>query len=360
MAERPMLDERALIQDDLRWKAVAARDASADGGFVYAVATTGIYCRPSCPARRAKRDNVRFFASPAEADAAGYRPCRRCAPKGEAPSSAKAALIAQACRLIESAEEPPKLEALAARAGMSPSHFHRLFQAVTGLTPRAYAAGDRAKRARERLTDRRSNVTQAIYDAGFNASSRFYEASDATLGMTPTRFKTGGRDVEIRFAVGQCSLGAILVARSAKGICAISLGDDPEALVRALQDRFAEAHLIGADAAFERVVAKVIGLVEAPRIGLDLPLDLRGTAFQLRVWHALQKIPPGRTISYTELARRIGEARAVRAVAGACAANALAVAIPCHRVVRSDGSLSGYRWGIARKRALLDREREAS
>lgn len=347
----------AVIDRDPRWQAVMRRDAAADGTYVYAVKTTGVYCRPSCPARKAKAENVRFFSSSVEAEAAGYRPCRRCRPSGPSPAQADAAVVAQACRLIEEAEEPPKLGELAASAGMSPSHFHRRFKAIAGLTPRAYGAAQRARKVREQLSGGGS-VTSALYGAGFNSSSRFYENAGEVLGMTPTTFRNGGRGVRIVFAVGECRLGAILVARSDRGICAISLGDDAGALVRDLQDRFPRADLIGGDAEFEALVAQVVGFVEAPRIGLDLPLDVRGTAFQQRVWQALRDIPPGQTASYTEIARRIGKAGAVRAVGQACAANPIAVAIPCHRVVRNDGGLSGYRWGVERKRALLEREEE--
>ncbi len=351
------MDQRPLpTQNDPRWQQVLARDAAADGRFVYAVRSTGVYCRPSCPSRRARPENVRFFPAPDEAEAAGFRPCRRCNPRGLSTAEANAALVAAACRLIEASDSPPSLDALAEAAGLSPFHFHRQFKAATGLTPRAYVAAHRAGRLREGLQDSDS-VTGAIYEAGFNASSRFYESADAMLGMTPSAWRKGGAGAEIRFALGQCALGAILVAQSRRGICAIALGDDPEALLRDFQDRFPRAALIGGDPEFEALVARVVGFVEAPRIGLDLPLDIRGTAFQQRVWQALRQIPPGSTASYAEIARRIGEPRASRAVAQACAANALAVAIPCHRVVRSDGGLSGYRWGIARKQALLDRER---
>jgi AraC family transcriptional regulator of adaptative response/methylated-DNA-[protein]-cysteine methyltransferase len=274
-------------------------------------------------------------------------------------SEAIAAVVAEACRRIEDAEEPPKLDALAASAGMSPFYFHRQFKAITGLTPKAYGAADRAKKVRAELADRKTSVTSAIYGAGFNSNSRFYESSNEVLGMTPTAYKQGGKDADIRFAVGQCSLGAILVARSKKGICAITLGDNPDELVRDLQDRFPNANLIGADRGFERLVAQVVGFVEAPRIGLDLPLDVRGTAFQQRVWQALRGIPAGKTASYAEVARRIGKPKAVRAVAQACGANKIAVAIPCHRVVKNDGVLSGYRWGVERKRALIEKEAKA-
>ena len=238
---------------------------------------------------------------------------------------------------------------------MSPYHFHRVFKAVTGLTPKAYAVAHRARRVREELA-RRPTVTEAIYEAGFQSNSPFYAKSAETLGMTPTAFRNGGAGATLRFAVAQGSLGAVLVAATEKGVCAIFLGDDPDALVRDLQDRFPKARLIGGDAGFERRVAQVIGFIEAPRTGLDLPLDVQGTAFQQKVWQALQGIPAGSTASYADVAKRIGAPKAVRAVAQACAANPLAVVIPCHRVVRHDGHLSGYRWGVERKSALLARE----
>lgn len=274
-------------------------------------------------------------------------------------SDADTDIVVALCRYIERAETPPRLGELASVVGIEPSRLVRLFKAHTGLTPRAYAAAQRAHRVREQLTVG-VPVTQALYDAGYSSSGRFYEEATAVLGMTPTEFKAGGARREIRFAVGQCSLGAVLVAASAQGVCAILLGDDPDALVRDLQDRFKTARLIGADGAFEQWIAQVVGLIESPRTGLALPLDIQGTAFQQRVWQALRGIPAGQTVSYTEIARRIGSPQAVRAVAGACAANPLAVAIPCHRVVRHDGALSGYRWGIERKRILLCREAEES
>ena len=268
-----------------------------------------------------------------------------------------ATLVAQACRRIELAEQPPSLHDLAGDSSLSPHHFHRVFKAVTGLTPKAYAQAHRATSVRRQLARKRGTVTDAIFEAGFNANSRFYESADAMLGMKPAQYRAGGADARIEFALGQCSLGAILVARSQRGVCAISLGDNPDALLRELQDRFARAELVGGDADFERLVAQVVGLIEAPNLGIDLPLDVRGTAFQQRVWRALQQIPVGETASYAQVAQRIGAPKSVRAVAQACASNMLAVAIPCHRVVRSDGALSGYRWGVERKRALLLRER---
>lgn len=270
-------------------------------------------------------------------------------------ASSHSALVAAACRRIEAAQTPPSLTELAADAGLSPHHFHRLFKAETGLTPKAYAAADQARRMRAMLAGA-GTITDAIFEAGYNANSRFYEKAGQRLGMRPSDYRAGGANTDIRFAVGQCSLGAILVAGTRRGICAISLGDDPEALVRNLQDQFPRARLIGADAEFEQWVAQVVGMVETPRLGLALPLDVRGTAFQERVWRALLDVPPGTTTTYSEIAQRIGMPKSVRAVAGACAANRLAVAIPCHRVVRSDGELAGYRWGVARKQVLIDRE----
>ena len=341
---------------DPRWQSVRHRDATADGQFVYAVKTTGVYCRPSCAARPANPRNVSFYPTPTAAEAAGYRPCKRCTPNAAAPRERQAALIEAACRRIDAAEQTPSLDTLAAEAGLSPYHFHRRFKEITGLTPRAYAAARRAARVRAELADESETITEAIYGAGFNASSRFYEASNAMLGMTPSTYKRGGAGAEISFAIGECSLGSILVAQSDRGVCAILLGDDPDTLARQLQDRFPNATLSAGDPTFDRRVAEIVGFVDAPNIGHHLPLDIRGTAFQQRVWQALTEIPPGATISYAELARRIGQPKSVRAVAAACAANQLAVLIPCHRVVRGDGALAGYRWGVERKRALIEKE----
>lgn len=339
------------------WNAVRARDAALDGTFYYSVATTGVYCRPSCPARRPKRENVAFHATPADAERAGFRPCKRCRPGEPSQQERYASKVAKACRMIESAEHPPKLEDLARAAELSPYHFHRVFKAFTGVTPKAYEKAHRQNRVRENLR-RKNSVTEAIHESGFNTSGRFYADAAGILGMTPTGFRAGGAGTEMRFAIGACSLGAILVAASAKGITAIFLGDDPETLVHDLEDRFPKASIIGGDPEFEAVVAKVIGLIETPARGLDLPLDIQGTAFQHRVWQALRGVPAGTTATYTELAERIGRPEAVRAVASACAANTIAVAIPCHRIVRADGSLSGYRWGVARKQELIARERK--
>lgn len=340
---------------DPRWAAVVARDAGADGQFYYSVASTGVYCRPSCASRRALPENVQFHASILDAENAGFRACKRCRPNQPDLSQQHADIVTRACRLIEAADEVPSLDQLAQQVGVSSYHFHRLFKNTTGLTPKQYAAAHRIRRVRGGL-DKGSSITDAIYDAGFNASSRFYAEANDALGMAPRDYREGGSNARIRFAVGECSLGAILVAHSDKGVCAILLDDDAEALVRDLQDRFPQAELIGGDHEFEKLVAQVVGFVDAPAIGLDLPLDIRGTAFQQRVWQALRDIPAGKTASYSEIAQRIGKPKAVRAVASACAANAIAVAIPCHRVVRNDGALSGYRWGVERKRALLEKE----
>ncbi len=314
-----------------------------------------MYCRPSCAARLARPENVQFHATCADAERAGFRPCKRCKPNEPPAAERQAAKIAGVCRLIEEAEETPCLEQLAKHAGLSVYHFHRVFKAITGLSPRAYAAAHRTERVRRKL-GKSGTVTEAIYDAGYNSNGRFYETSNEVLGMTPSTYRAGGLRTEIRFAVGECSLGSILVATSERGVCAILLGDDPDALTRELQDQFPQANLIGGDKQFEQLVSKVVGFVEAPGLGLGLPLDLRGTAFQQRVWQALRKVPVGSTASYTEIAKRIGAPNSARAVAQACGANILAVAIPCHRVVRNDGALSGYRWGVERKRSLLERE----
>ena len=337
------------------WRAVINRDNTADGRFFYAVKTTGVYCRPACGARTPKRENILFYLTGADAEEAGFRPCKRCKPNQLPISKGHLALITRLCRDIDNAESPPTLSALAERANLSPYHLHRLFKQVTGLTPKAYATARRANRIREGL-NRNVNITQAIFDAGFNANSAFYTKTHQLLGMTPNRYRRGGAGLAIHFAVGQCSLGSILVAATSRGVCAIFMGDSPEELVNDLEQRFPNAELIGGDRDFEQCVALVVGFVEAPETGLDLPLDIRGTAFQQRVWQALQAIPPGSTLSYSQVAERIGSPQATRAVATACAANPLAVAIPCHRVVRSDGSISGYRWGIERKHALLARE----
>jgi AraC family transcriptional regulator of adaptative response/methylated-DNA-[protein]-cysteine methyltransferase len=343
------------VIDSQRWAKVLARDPSADGEFVYAVRTTGVYLRPSSPSRHPKPENVEFFDTSQAAEAAGYRASKRFSQDLTSVAAQHVALVEAACRTIERADSPPSLSELASDAGMSSFHFHRVFKTVTGLTPKSYAVAHRARRVREGLA-KKSSVTEAIYDSGFNSNSRFYEASDQVLGMKPSEYRAGGANADIRFAIGECSLGSILVAQSARGVCSILLGDDPAILLRDLQDQFPKANLIGGDTGYEDVVAQVVGFTETPSIGLDLPLDVRGTAFQQRVWEALRSVPIGTTVTYADVAARIGSPKAVRAVAQACGANNLAVAIPCHRVIRSDGELSGYRWGVERKRELLARE----
>jgi len=357
-ASRPDPTAGTFHDDEGRWQALVRRDRAADDVFHYSVETTGVYCRPSCAARLAKRENVRFYSTCEQAERAGFRACKRCRPN-EAPLAERHKdAVARACRLIENADETPTLSNLADAVGVSPYHFHRVFKMFTGVTPKAYSAAHRARRVRDELAQG-ATVTRAIYDAGFGSSGRFYASSTEQLGMTPTAFRAGGDGATIRFAVGECSLGSVLVAASDKGVCAILLGDDPDALARDLQDRFPKARVVGGDATFDQCVAQAVGLVEKPAAGADLPLDIRGTAFQLRVWEALRQVPPGSTASYTEIAERIGQPTAARAVASACAANPIAIAIPCHRVVRTDESLSGYRWGVKRKAELLQRERMA-
>ncbi|MEL0581096.1 bifunctional DNA-binding transcriptional regulator/O6-methylguanine-DNA methyltransferase Ada [Pectobacterium punjabense] len=355
MRNDTMLNDMPFQNADSRWQAIVTRNKAADDWFIYAVKTTGIYCAPSCASRQPRRENVLFFTTADEAQAAGYRPCKRCRQGIMSRQEQQAQQIARACRMIEQSERSPTLAMLAQAVGISAFHFHRLFKTTTGLTPKQYASAHRHQQLREKLADN-GEVTAAIVAVGYDTSGRFYAEAGAHLGMTPTVFQHKGKGMTIHFAVGRCSLGEILVAESEKGICAILLGDEPEPLLNSLQEMFANAHLVGGDAAFEQRMAQVVGFVDDPTIGLTLPLDIRGTAFQQRVWQALRAIPTGETLSYSEVAHRIGTPAAVRAVAGACAANRLAVVIPCHRVVRHDGTLSGYRWGIERKRALLEKE----
>jgi AraC family transcriptional regulator of adaptative response/methylated-DNA-[protein]-cysteine methyltransferase len=333
---------------------VLDRDAAADGQFVYAVRTTGIYCRPSCPARRPRVDNVAFHHTPSEAEAAGFRACLRCRPE-EHRASPRIERVHQLCRLLERTGGPPTLTELAQSVGLSPFHTHRLFKTTTGLTPRAYAIACRRALVRRALGEEPS-VTAAIYRAGYTSSGRFYDEAPRILGMTPTQYRAGSPPDRVLFAVGQHTLGAVLVAATPKGVCAILLGDDPATLVRDLEDRFPRAELVGGDEAFESHVAAVIGAIAEPGAAQALPLDVRGTVFQQRVWEALRAIPAGETRTYADIARTIGQSKAARAVARACAANPVAIAIPCHRVVRRDGCESGFRWGIERKRRLLAEE----
>jgi AraC family transcriptional regulator, regulatory protein of adaptative response / methylated-DNA-[protein]-cysteine methyltransferase len=346
-----------LLGDEEKWEAMVRRDRAADGAFVYAVRTTGVYCRPSCGARLPKREHVRFHRAAKDAEKAGFRPCRRCRPKEPSLAERYGQAVAKACRSIEGADEVPGLEALAKSVGLSPSHFHRVFKSLTGVTPKEYAAAHRSRRVRRALTKNRT-VTAAVYEAGFKSNGCFYATSAKVLGMKPKTFRAGGKGMVVQYAVGKCWLGSILVAATDVGICAIALGDDAKGLVRDLKDQFPEAELIGADKEFKKWVAKTIGFVERPREGLELPLDIQGSAFQQRVWQILCKIRCGQTTTYAQIARRVGRPTAVRAIARAIATNKIAVAIPCHRVIRSDGSRAGYRWGVERKSRLLEREKD--
>lgn len=344
--------------DDARLAAVRGRDAAADGLFYFSVATTGVYCNPSCAARPALRQNIAFHDTRAEAERAGFRPCKRCRPDLPPRAAREAEIVAAACRLIEQAEEEPSLAKLADQIGLSPHHFHRLFRRVAGVTPKAYAAAHRQARVQAQLAAG-SSVTQAIYESGFNSPGRFYEATADMLGMIPSRYRAGGKGEAIRFAFGRSSLGTVLVAATDKGLCAILLGESEEDLSQDLRARFPHADLSVAEPGFSDWVRLVVAMVDHPEQNqaLGLPLDIRGTAFQRRVWEILRSIPPGETRSYRDVAAELGSPAAARAVASACGANALAIAVPCHRVVASDGGSAGYRWGVERKRELLKRER---
>lgn len=342
--------------DTERWAAVCNRDARADGAFYYSVRSTGVYCRPSCAARQPRRENVQFHANRQDAEASGFRPCKRCRPNEATPAARVAEMVAQACRSIESAEVPPTLEQLALAARMSPYHFHRLFKAHTGVTPHAYVKANRMLRARTEILNG-PTVTDAIYNAGFSSSGPFYAAASDWLGMTPTEFRNGGSGRFIRFAITECWLGKVLVACTERGVCSILFGEDPEKLHSELRQHFPRATLAQGGSSFQDVLDQVVRFVETPTNGLELPLDVRGTAFQHRVWQALLQIPSGETSTYGEIARRVGRPNAQRSVALACSGNSIAVAIPCHRVIRSDGTVAGYRWGSWRKQRLLERER---
>lgn len=342
------------ITDEERWQAVLARDPRADEQFVFAVQTTGIVCRPSCRARHALRKNVCFYADVHHAIQAGFRPCKRCMPDKGNPQELKLAKIEHACRLLE--QEPTlTLEKLANQVAMSPFHFHRLFKSVTGMTPKAWQQAARGQRLRTALAQG-DNITDAVLAAGFPDSSSYYRKASDTLGMTAKQYRKG--DVAVRYAIDDCSLGLCLVAESERGICAILLGDSDTELTEELATLFPKAERVPLEDAFALRTHQVIASIDNRAVPLSLPLDIRGTAFQQRVWQALRDIPCGETASYQQVAKAIGKPNAVRAVAGACAANKLAIVIPCHRVVRNDGALSGYRWGTERKALLLKREAE--
>lgn len=358
-ADTKTTDEAKWADDDARWQSVCARHAEADGHFYYAVQTTGIYCYPSCSARLPQRQHVQFFWDRLTARQAGFRPCKRCCPDQDPPAVRHAQCILRACRQIERAPQSLSLAQLAASVALSPAHFHRLFKRIMGVTPHAYATALRHNKMRGALASPKQSITDLILEAGYNSSAPFYAEAFKTLGMTPGCYRQGGQDMQIRFAIGPCQLGLMLVAQSTLGVCAVFLGDEAEALEQALKKRFAKADLKKDELDFLPVLTQVIAWVESQNPALAMPLDIRGTVFQQQVWQALCNIPVGQTSTYADVAMQIGSPAAVRAVAGACAANPVAVLIPCHRVLRRDGALSGYRWGIDRKRALLQVEAEA-
>lgn len=347
------LSSHSLATDEQRWQAVLARDARADGQFVTAVRSTGIFCRPSCPAKHPKRENVSFFATPREAEDAGYRPCRRCRPTD---AHAQAEHIRRLCRYIEShLDAPLTLAELSAHANLSPYHLQRVFKRLTGISPRQYAEACRTERLRAQLKNG-STVADAAYDAGFNSSSRLYE--HPRLGATPAVYRRGGAGMRIGYAIADSPLGRLLVAATDRGICFISLADSDSTLEAALRGDYHAADIYRDDERLKDWVRAVVSHLEGSQPSLDLPLDIRGTAFQLQVWKALQSIPYGRTQTYGQIAKRIGRPSAARAVGHACGSNPVPPLIPCHRAVGSSGSLTGYRWGVERKRALLEREKK--
>lgn len=338
------------LDTDACWAAFEARDRTADGRFVVAVRTTGIYCKPSCPARHPHRENVSFHAAPEDARAAGYRACLRCMPDEVGRDRIA---VAQAIAAIEACGEPRSLQQLAARVGYAPHHFHRLFKRATGVTPAAYARARRAERMARALQEEKS-VTDAIYEAGYSAPSRFYEQAAGRLGMAPSAWARGGEGVTIRWTLADTSLGTVLVAATERGLCRVSFGEDGAALAT----RFPRATIEAGGAALQALAERVVAAVETPGLDTNLPRDVQGTAFQERIWQALEAIPAGETRSYAELAAAAGHPGATRAAGSACGANPLAVVVPCHRARRADGGAGGYAWGIERKQALLHREKE--
>ena len=341
--------------DSHRWQAIVERDVQADGTFVYGVTTTGIYCRPTCPSRRPNRGNVRFFENWQMAEHHGFRPCRRCNPRDRTARDASIERVIRACAMIEEADHAPSLNELAAAAGLSPYHFHRIFRKAVGVTPKQYAMELRLQRMRRNLESNRT-ITESVYESGYESNSRFYESATKNLGMKPSTYRKGGKGASIRYGIVQSYLGWLLVAATERGICRIDFDDTPDQLHTRLRAAFPAADFRENDQEFRTTINQTLAFLEEPGKGLPLPLDIQGTAFQRRVWAALQNVPAGSTVSYSELAQRIGNPKAVRAVARACAANHLAVAIPCHRVLRKDGDPGGYRWGLDRKKTLIERE----
>lgn len=338
-----------------RWQAIVQRNPQADNIFVYGVITTGIYCRPTCSSRMPNQENVHFFDNWQIAEEAGFRPCKRCTPQTDSAPNTAVDAVAQACKLIEETEQELSLNQLADAVGLSAYYFHRIFKKTVGVTPKQYTMEKRLNRVRSNL-QQSSTVTKAVYEAGYESGSRFYEAVTTSLGMKPSDYQKGGEGISIRYAIVQSYLGWVLIAATEQGVCKIDFDDTPEILLTRLKTNFPKAKLQDNDPTFTTIVSQTLAFLESPKQGFTLPLDVQGTAFQRRVWAILQTIQPGSTASYTEIAKRIGNPKAARAVAQACASNKIAIAIPCHRVIRSDSGLGGYRWGIERKQTILDRE----
>ena len=345
------------LTDTDRWHAVVERDTSADGCFYYGVKTTGIFCRPSCSSRLPNRENIEYFISSQEAKASGYRECKKCKPTETSIKEETQQKVIKACRIIENSNEIPKLADLAKEVGLSAYHFHRLFKKHIGVTPKQFASNYRSKRLKDNLKSRDS-ITEALYEAGYSSSSGLYNKNQDQLSMKPKEYKAGGIGITIQYGVAECILGWVIVAATDIGICSVELGDDPETLPKQLQDRFPKAMLIKAGPGFTRLVKEVVNFIKSPSDNFNLPLDIQGTAFQQQVWNILRQIKPGETMNYSEVAEKIGNPEAVRAVASACSSNKLAVVIPCHRVISKDGKLTGYRWGLDRKKILLENEKE--
>jgi AraC family transcriptional regulator of adaptative response/methylated-DNA-[protein]-cysteine methyltransferase len=357
---RPTPDESPPLDDEGRWQAVLARDARRDGTFVFGVRSTGIYCRPSCPARRPRRERVVFFALPEAAEGAGFRACRRCQPRAARTGDPRAAWVRRLCRHIDRhLDEPLTLAGLSGPAGVGPHHLQRTFKRLMGITPRQYAEARRLGVLKAHLKGGRA-VTEATYEAGYGSSSRVYEHARERLGMTPATYRRGGRGMRLRYAIVDCPLGRLLVAGTERGLSAVSLADDDARLEKALREEYPAAEIRRDDVGLGPWVRALLRHLDGEEPHLDLPLDVQATAFQWRVWRELRRIPFGQTRSYGEIARELGQPTAARAVARACATNRVSILIPCHRVIAEDGRLAGYRWGIERKRALLAREEDAA
>ena len=359
--EQNILRELRELEEDTYWQALAAGDARFDGIFVYGVRSTGVYCKPSCPARRPRREVVAFFPACDGAEAAGFRACLRCKPRAAAARDARVEMILRVCRAIEARAEgdAPTLDELGALTGVSPHHLQRTFKSVTGITPRQYAAALRLKLFKSRIREG-GDVTAAMYDAGYGSSSRLYEKSSEQLGMTPATYRRGGKDMNINYTVVDSRLGRLLVAATERGVCSVQFGERDEELAAALSAEYPAATVRRDETGLGAWVGELVEHLDGARPRLGLPLDVRATAFQLLVWEELRRIPYGETRSYGEMAAAIGQPTAARAVARACATNPVALVTPCHRVVRESGELGGYRWGLERKRALLERERNGA